>query len=395
MQVATAPTAVGGNIAVQRKARELSQQALANRAKISKSLLAKIEIGDRACRPAVAASIAAALGVPLTVLYGQPYAESADPQLIDALRSAVRRHRHPAVTEVRADRLTADIEAASRMRASTDYARLLPVLPGLIARAVAHAHDTQDPAAWELLVDAYSCAFTVAHRLGYPDLADLVAARQEWAAHQSWTPVAQLAAAWTEAGCYQSAGDYLEGLAVTDRALTAMSATATDSVAGVVAAGSLHLRAVTLASRARDEATTRYHLEKAERLAGRLRDADVYRHNLTFGPGNVVLHELATHIELERPRRAVAIVGDLVGVSLPGLAPTRIGHLHIDAARAHLAAGDRDEALQSLLRAREAAPQMARIHPMAREVLRVLVSLHRRSKPELAILAKWAGLHEA
>ncbi|ARQ70321.1 helix-turn-helix domain-containing protein [Streptomyces marincola] len=239
MQAATAPTAVGGNIAVQRKARELSQQALANRAKISKSLLAKIEIGDRACRPAVAASIAAALGVPLTVLYGQPYAESADPQLIDALRSAVRRHRHPAVTELRADRLTADIDAASRMRASTDYARLLPILPALIARAVAHAHDTQDPAAWELLVDAYSCAFTVAHRLGYPDLADLVAARQEWAAHQSWTPVAQLAAAWTEAGCYQSAGDYLEGLAVTDRALTAMSATATDSVAGVVAAGSL------------------------------------------------------------------------------------------------------------------------------------------------------------
>ncbi|WP_159029872.1 hypothetical protein [Streptomyces marincola] len=116
---------------------------------------------------------------------------------------------------------------------------------------------------------------------------------------------------------------------------------------------------------------------------------------MTFGPGNVVLHELATHIELERPRRAVAMVDDLTGVSLPGLAPTSIGHLHIDAARAHLAAGDRDEALQSLLRAREAAPQMARIHPMAREVLRVLVSLHRRSKPELAILAKWAGLHEA
>jgi hypothetical protein len=32
---------------------------------------------------------------------------------------------------------------------------------------------------------------------------------------------------------------------------------------------------------------------------------------------------------------------------------------------------------------------------MAREVLRVLVSLHRRSKPKLSILAKWAGLNEA
>ncbi|MDT0347705.1 helix-turn-helix domain-containing protein [Streptomyces litchfieldiae] len=395
MHAATAPTAVGENIAIQRKARELSQQALANRARISKSLLSKIEIGDRACRPAVAASIASALGVPLSVLYGQPYAESPDPKLIDALRSAVRRHRHPAVTDVRADQLSADIAAASQMRASTNYTDLLPILPGLIARAVAHAHDAQDPSAWEQLVDAYSCAFTIAHRLGYPDLADLVAARQEWAANQSWTPVAQMAAAWTEAGCYQSAGDYLEGLAVTDRALTAMRTTATDSIEGVVAAGSLHLRAVTLASRARDGGTTAYHLGKAKQLAERIPRQDVYRHNLTFGPGNVVLHELATHIELERPRRAVTMVDDLVDKPLPGLAPTRVGHLHIDAARAHLAAGDRDEALQSLLRAREAAPQMARIHPMAREVLRVLVSLHRRSKPELAILAKWAGLHEA
>lgn len=297
--------------------------------------------------------------------------------------------------------LPAHIEAASRLRASTNYRDLLagvpdevPPLPELIARAVAHAHDTGDPASWQLLVDAYACAYTIAHRLGYPDLADLIAARQEWAANQTWTPVAQMAAAWSESGCYQSAGDYLEGLAVTDRALTALSANGMDSLNAVVAAGSLHLRGVTLASRARDAATTKHHLTHAKRLTERIPGADLYRHNLTFGPGNVVLHELATHIELDRPKKAVSMAEGLVDASLPGLAPTRVGHLHIDAARAHLAAGDRDAALQALLRARDEAPQMARIHPMAREVLRVLVSLHRRSKPELTILAKWAGLHQ-
>ncbi|WP_129841054.1 helix-turn-helix transcriptional regulator [Streptomyces sp. RFCAC02] len=394
MHSADAPTAVGEVIAVQRKARGWGQQRLADRAKISKSLLSKIEVGDRACRPAVAAAIASALGIPLPVLHGQPYAESPGPELIDALRSAVRRHRHPRITDVRPDTLTADVAAASAMRASTDYAHLLPVLPDLIGRAVAHAHDTGDPEAWQLLVDAYGCAFTIAHRLGYPDLADVVAARQEWAASQTWAPVAQMAAAWSEAGTFQSAGDYLEGLAVTDRALTTWAASGRDSVAALVAAGSLHLRAVTLASRARDDGTTQHHLRHAQRLAERLPGKDRHRHNLTFGPGNTVLHELATHIELERPRRAVAMAGRLVTSPPAGLAPTRVGHLHIDAARAHLAAGDRDAALTSLMRAREAAPQMTRIHPMAREVLRVLVSLHRRSKPELTVLAKWAGLIE-
>ncbi|TDC15437.1 XRE family transcriptional regulator [Streptomyces sp. 8K308] len=389
------PTAVGEHIAVQRKARGWGQRQLADRAKVSLSLLGKIERGDRACTPAVAAALATALGIPLSVLYGQPYAEAPDPTLIDALRSAVRRHRHPQVTDVRPDTLPGDIAVASEMRAGTNYRDLLPGLPGLISRAVANAHDSGDPEAWQLLVDAYSCAFTIAHRLGYPDLADVVAARQEWAASQTWSPVAQMAAAWSEAGTYQSAGDYLEGLAVTDRALTTWAASGQDSVDAVVAAGSLHLRAVTLASRARDDATTKHHLRHAQRLAERLAGADQYRHNLTFGPGNTVLHELATHIELERPKRAVAMAEDLRSVELPGLAPTRVGHLHIDAARARLAVGDRDAALQALLRAREVAPQMARIHPMAREVLRVLVSLHRRSKPELSILAKWAGLSEA
>lgn len=397
MHAANSAAAVGENIATLRKTRDLNQRALARRANISLSLVQKIEVGDRACRPAVAAQIAQALGVPLSVVYGQPYDEAPDPEKINALRSAVRRHRHPAVAEVRPETLPADIAEASRLRAATDYARLLDTLPTLIARAVAHAYDSSEPAAWQLLVDAYACAYTIAHRLGYPDLADLVAARQEWAASQTWTPVAQMAAAWTESGTFQSAGDYLEGLAVTDSALTRLAASGADSPEAVVAAGSLHLRAVTLAARARDAGTVAHHLDHAKRLAGHLPpDAgDLYRHNLTFGPGNVVLHELAAHIELERPKKAVAMAAGLTGVELRGLAPTRVGHLHIDAARAHLATGDREEALRSLLRAREVAPQMARLHPMAREVLRVLVSLHRRSKPELTTLAKWAGLHEA
>ncbi|MGH3923069.1 MAG: hypothetical protein ACRDS9_01930 [Pseudonocardiaceae bacterium] len=60
--------------------------------------------------------------------------------------------------------------------------------------------------------------------------------------------------------------------------------------------------------------------------------------------------------------------------------------------RAQLDLGDRDGAQTSLVQAWDIAPQMAKVHPMSREVLRVLISLHRRSNPQLVKLAKQAGL---
>ncbi|MGH3821755.1 MAG: hypothetical protein ACRDRA_02755, partial [Pseudonocardiaceae bacterium] len=75
-----------------------------------------------------------------------------------------------------------------------------------------------------------------------------------------------------------------------------------------------------------------------------------------------------------------------------GLPPTRIGPVHINTARAHLELGDRASAQTSLIQAWTIAPQLAKTDPMALEVLRVLFSLHRRSKPQLLKLAKQAGL---
>jgi hypothetical protein len=40
----------------------------------------------------------------------------------------------------------------------------------------------------------------------------------------------------------------------------------------------------------------------------------------------------------------------------------------------------------------DVSPQTTKVHPMALEVLRDLISLHRRSNPQLIKLAKQAGL---
>jgi hypothetical protein len=74
------------------------------------------------------------------------------------------------------------------------------------------------------------------------------------------------------------------------------------------------------------------------------------------------------------------------------LPATRIGRLHMNVARAQLALGNRDGALESLVRAWNAAPQIAKVHPTAQELMRVLISLHKRSNPTLSRLAKRAGV---
>ncbi|CAM5471629.1 hypothetical protein SABIM44S_02727 [Streptomyces abikoensis] len=61
-------------------------------------------------------------------------------------------------------------------------------------------------------------------------------------------------------------------------------------------------------------------------------------------------------------------------------------------ARAQLDVGDRDGALENLSRAWDVAPQMARIHPMGREVSRVVTSLHRRGNPECLRLSRLSGI---
>jgi hypothetical protein len=54
--------------------------------------------------------------------------------------------------------------------------------------------------------------------------------------------------------------------------------------------------------------------------------------------------------------------------------------------------GDRPATIAALQRARQIAPEQTRYHPMVRETARVLISLHRRSNPDLTQLANWLGL---
>lgn len=381
----------GARVAELRKARGITQAALARQAGISVSLLSKIEIGDRTLTPGIAAAIAQALQISLGALYGEAEVSVDQSVLLKGLRTAVRRYDIPDQVPLPADpaQLRADLDQAITFREQADLVALLRVLPGLLTRATTYAHAAASPQGWALLADVYSVVYALAARNRWMDLVEVAPARQVWAAGQQSNPLLTAVAARDRAGTFLNCGDFDGGLTVVDRAIVAAE-TALTGPEKSFATGTLHLRGMTLAGRQGDQTEAERHIHAAWTAAEEF-PQDVQIHNQIFGPANTATHVLATEGDLGHPRDVVRLAEQLTSNDAQ-LPPTRIGPVHINTARAQLDLGDRDGAQTSLVQAWDIAPQMAKVHPMSREVLRVLISLHRRSNPQLVKLAKQAGL---
>lgn len=399
MTVPTPPEASGHVIATVRKAAGWTQRQLADRAHVSLSLLQKVEVGDRPATHGMLAATARALRVPVERLSGQPYADTHRDERVhhevDVLRSVMRRYDLPDQIRLRPlDEIAADVQGLAKLRAAAEYGKLAARLPALIEELAAAAHQVDtahQPQAHALLVSAYYAAHTLTHRLGYPDLAESIEHKLSHAADRTNDPLAGGLAQWARAQSFQAAGDYQHGLRLMIGARDQLDDQLRAATpAALTVCGSLHLRSVTLASRAGDAESVRDHLAAARELAGRLKTGDQVHYGLTFGHSNTATHEVAAHVELGDGAAAIAAAEQWrPSQQVPR---TRRGHHHIDLARARLINGDRDGALAELQRARKIAPQQTRFHPMVRETTAILVSLHRRSNPALVSYAGWLGV---
>ncbi|MGW9307242.1 helix-turn-helix domain-containing protein [Saccharomonospora azurea] len=391
---------VGGTIRTLRKAAGLTQNQLARRASVSVSLLGKVECGDRAATHALLASVARALHVPVERLTGQPYADNhhdaATHTSVDALRAVLRRIDLPEDAPPRPlDQIAVDVTKLAALRRDANYRSLSARLPATLddlARAAHHVDSTALPRVQSVFVTAYYAAHMMLHRLGFPDLAEVVEHKLADAAQRASDPLADGLARWVRAQSFQSAGDYAHGLKLMDAAREQLADVLPQdsSPAALTVYGNLHLRSITLASRAGDTDTTRAHVNEARRLVTQLGSSDQVHYGLTFGPANLVTHETAAYVELGDAAAALQAAEKWrPSRSMPR---TRKGHHYIGVARAHLMQGDREATLAALQQARGAAPQQTRLHPMVRDATAVLVSLHRRSNPELSSYAGWVGI---
>ncbi|MGH3911887.1 MAG: helix-turn-helix domain-containing protein [Pseudonocardiaceae bacterium] len=390
---------IGATIRLLRMAADLTQNQLAEQANVSVSLLDQVEGADRAVTPALLAALGRALKVPVERLTGQPYIDDhRDEQVhrdIDALREVLRRYGLPADQPARSlPELTDDVAELDRLHRNADYRKLAARLPGLVEELTVAAHQAS-PATTEtvhgLVTVAYRTAHFLLHHLGYADLAEAVEHKLALAAERSGDPLAQALVHWTRNQTLQQVGDYAHGLRLLDIARAGLEdQLRRPTPAALTVYGSLHLSSAYLAAQSGDATTTRDHLAAARELATRLGGSDQVHYGLTFGPATVITYEVAAHVEAGDAAAAlVAAEGYAPPRNMPRL---RRGYHYLHLARAHLLHGDGDGCLRALDQARRIAPQQTRLHPLVRDTIAVLISLHRRAQPDLTDYAGWLGI---
>ncbi len=300
----------GARVAQLRKARGISQAALARRAGISAGSLSKIEIGDRVLAPGIAAALAGALQMSLGALYGQAEISADQDMLLEDLRTAVRRYDIPDQAPVpELAQLRSELDHVITLRWQADLAGLLRTMPGLLPRAITYAHAAASAQGWALLAEVYSAVYHLAARHRWMDLVDIAPTYQDWAASRQGDSMVIALAARDRAGTFLHSGDFAGGLTVVDRAIATAQAALTGPEQAF-ATGTLHLRGITLAGWLGDRAEAQRHIHAAWNAAEAFpTDRQIDGH--LFGPENTATHVLATEGDLGRPREVIRLAGEL------------------------------------------------------------------------------------
>ncbi|MEW2633742.1 helix-turn-helix transcriptional regulator [Streptomyces sp. NPDC048389] len=389
----------GSRIARIRKQRGLTQQGLAIRAHMSKSLLSKVECGQKPASPALVAACARALGVSPSDLLGQPYAEELRRDRMDALIQPIREGLEnwdialDRETEARpVPLLRTDVRRALEQRRQAEYTDMVRDLPGLIDECVqaVHTSSVEDQRlAYECLAGTFRCVFTVAWKFGYLDLATVALDRLAWTAPRADEPGLVAMHAFLRAQTTMASGRYDIGMRVVDRALRDLDGLDARRPAGIDAMrGMLHLRAAVIAGRAKDRDHAEARLTEARALARQTGELPDY--GVTWGPTNVAVHAVAMASEMDEFGLAVERAKD---VRIPrGWTRSRAGHHWMDLGRAHAWEGRREQALDCLQRARRIAPQQTRYHPTVRDTVLALKRRERSHNGSLAQFAEWVGI---
>lgn len=391
---------IGARIAELRGQRGLTQQGLAMRANISKSLLSKVESGGKPASPSFTAACARALAVPVSRL-ADPLPEASEDDQLRALIAPVRAtldlYDLPPEEEVMPrplPQLRAAVHRINQVAQAANYRPMTQALPGLLIELHAAAHTRlgfEQAEAFGLLAEAYRCAHTVGIAIGQGDLSTLALARMDWAAQSAGArgPALRAAREYLRVTAYLRRSDYAacSRLNASGQALVA-GAEAADPGA-LVARGQLHLGAAVIASRQGDRHSREEHLAAATEVA-RTTGETLSTFWFAFGPTNVRVHRTMTLVELGDYDAAAA---EGAGIEFPSeWLPTRVGHHHFDLARAYHWMNRPAQAMTELQRARRAAPQQAKRHPIVRRTVEMMLDAPGRQPAGLPQYARWIGV---
>ncbi len=389
-------------ISVLAKALDLSHQELAGRAKVSLSLVNKVLSGNRPPSAGFVAAVARALNVDARSLTGEFYIGAMDDDALVSLaapiRTALDLYDLPpddSITPRALPELRRAVSAANRTGQAAKYTKLAQGLPALLAELHTAAHTLtgrDQEAAFGLLAEAYRCGHTFGIALGMPDMSALALQRMDWAAQRAGDRAPGLRAAreYLRVTAYLRAHDYDACWRLNASGVTLLAGTDSKTPGALVARGQLHLGAAVIAARTGDRDATALNLNEAERIADQLGETRWTDFSFGFGPTNVRVHRTMTGVEAGRYDEAVKAAE---GLAFPtGWLPSRIGHHHIDMARAYLWMNRPSKSVVELQKAAAVAPDQARHHPLVRDTVTALVRAEKRPTKALSDYAAWIGV---
>jgi transcriptional regulator with XRE-family HTH domain len=374
-----------------RRLRGLTQEALADRANVSRDLVAKLEQGRRhTARITSLASLARALDVELSALVrtATPVPPSAsersDRQLGDG--SAMRK---PATTMMAASALVDRVHLAYQTARYIEAAGLLSSVTDTVDAIAAEARANERREALRLQTSVAIAAAKLSTKAGDAGAGRSAAERARSAADAAEDTVGQAAAAYQLICALLRAdrGEQAETLAVCFG--EELRGGAPDSVTW---RGALTLIGAIIAARRGDRAEAGRRLDHAEELARRL-GTDGNIGWTWFGPTNVMIHRVSAAVALGDPLGALATAQQIDIAAMPASLCGRQAQVHLDSAWAHAQLQEDALAVIHLLDAERVASDLMVVSPEARGLIGdLLLRERRRAVPGLRGLALRAGV---
>jgi transcriptional regulator with XRE-family HTH domain len=376
---------IGRRIAYWRERRRMTQSDFGALLGKSRRWVQDLEGGQRQSDPRLSVLEGAAriLSIRLEdLLSGAPARaglECVDESELAAIRDTLDRHD---IITGSCDDATGELVLIESLQRSVEYswtafqagsfASLGRIVPDLIidaTRAATQSEGDSRVAAFRLLSMSLQLVEALATKFGDTPLAFTAADRAVIAAEHSEDPIIMAAAArhlsdaMTQSGRPQQAADF--AIAAAARLEADLTQRGTE---GLSVLGMLYLKAAMAAAAAEDLRTASTHLAQASGEAARLGE-DANALWTAFGPTNVAVHRVAAYVHLSEGGDAVAAADTLSQADRDALPRERRAHHLVDLAHAYTQAGQRSQAVDTLLSAENVAAEEVRCRSRSLELV--------------------------
>ncbi|MEW2302137.1 helix-turn-helix transcriptional regulator [Streptomyces sp. NPDC006655] len=350
----------------------------------------------------------------LALLADDPVVECVDAVELERIRAALQSHdvitgttdTDPA-EPLPVDVLHARVHYGWTAFQSSHFAslgRLVPELLVAATRAAAHHQGDDQLSAFRSLSMALQLTEAASIKFGDHSLATIAGHRAVSAAERSGDPVTMASACRHLADAMTNDG---QARAAAEFAVTAAARLEADlkgrGAEGLSTLGMLYLKGA-MARAVAAEKDDRRAAQEARAVPELLDQAKEYATELggdgnalftAYGPTNVKLYRIAAHVQLSEGADAVAVAMDISGDARAALPRERRAHFLADLARAYTQAGQREDAVNTLLDAEEEAKEEVLCRPRTRQLIEDLRLLGAGSADRrLRALAVRCGLPE-